>query len=375
MDDRANDLIAALLGGRREELEAANKAVLASRRRCDRGLVGRVEAQVAASPSSAIAFDASGLATVSGAGRSFCGGRFALRSIGELAGALPLQASSRPRQIRFSTLLGASPLTDIGALQAFSAPKSLFQVASQFNCLEAPHAAVVPVAEYLHDPTQGPRAAISAFPGALVRHYAAPAAGDERFVQSQARQVDLLAKALPAKLGRVRSGYLTLDSIADLTGTARALEERFEDLQIGVHDEVEVVFGCDWDGAVDGPRRIAQVLTSTFAGGSYSRGARIAGDLEVVCRQLLRAAYLGTLLAAAALGKRAVVLTMIGGGVFGNPHALIWESILWALDEAERRAPSALEVVLNARLLGEDVSRTAVASECQQRGGVLVDLG
>ena len=52
-------------------------------------------------------------------------------------------------------------LTDIGALQASAPPGSLFQVASQFNCLESPGAYVTPVAAYLGDPTQGPRASIS----------------------------------------------------------------------------------------------------------------------------------------------------------------------------------------------------------------------
>ena len=62
--------------------------------------------------------------------------------------------------------------------------RALFQVASQFNCLEAPGSFVVPVADYLHDPTQGPRASVSAFPATLVRHYAAPQPGGQRFVQA-----------------------------------------------------------------------------------------------------------------------------------------------------------------------------------------------
>ena len=35
------------------------------------------------------------------------------------------------------------------------------------------------------------------------------------------------------------------------------------------------------------------------------------------------------------LGKHTVVLTMIGGGVFGNPRAAIWEAIHHALEEVE----------------------------------------
>ena len=85
--------------------------------------------------------------------------------------------------VRFFVLDGASPVTDIGALQATAPAGSLFQVASQFNCLEAPDARITRVADYIHDPTQGPRASISAFPGTFIRHYAAPTAEGARFVQ------------------------------------------------------------------------------------------------------------------------------------------------------------------------------------------------
>src|SRR5450759_5464986 len=86
----------------------------------------------------------------------------------------------------------------------------------------------------------------------------------------------------------------------------------------------------DRDGAVEGEPLIAQVFTSTLAAGGYGQEGAIAGQAEALCRQLLRAAYVGTLLAAVDLGKERVVLTMIGGGVFGNPHELIVDSIVWA---------------------------------------------
>src|SRR5438874_544794 len=80
-----------------------------------------------------------------------------------------------------------------------------------------------------------------------------------RFEQTAERQVDLLADALPREVARVRHGYLTSDGIADPEGLARAVEERFESIRVGVHDDVEVLLGADFDGAVEGGRRVAQV--------------------------------------------------------------------------------------------------------------------
>ena len=85
---------------------------------------------------------------------------------------------------------------------------------------------------------------------------------------------------------------------------------------------------------------------------------------------LQRAAYLGTLLAAAALGKDRVVLTLIGGGVFGNPIATIWEAIKWATDQVSAVLHRDLFVVVNGRNLSIDQEELYAAA--RSRGGALV---
>jgi hypothetical protein len=225
---------------------------------------------------------------------------------------------------------GRDPVTEIGVLQAMAPASTLFQVASQFNCLEAPSPRLVDVADYLYDPTQGPRAALSAFSATLVRHYAAPDGRGRRFTQSPKHQIDLPAEALPADLGRVKNGYLQASRIRDLGAAAAAVELNFNQIRVGVHDDAQVVFDYSMDGAVEGEPQIAQVFTSTLAAGGYGQGQIIAGPAEALCRQLLRAANLGTLLAAVDLDKERVLLTMIGGGVFGNPHELIIESLVFS---------------------------------------------
>lgn len=129
-----------------------------------------------------------------------------------------------------------------------------------------------------------------------------------------------------------------------------ALEEKFGQLRVGVHDDVEVVLGTNWGGAVaNAPnQRIAQVFTSTIALGGYSHDDG-SHALATVRGQLLRAAYFGTLLAAIALRKHTVVLTLIGGGAFGNPHRSIWDAINWAIAEAEPHVHGVLDVVVNVR--------------------------
>jgi hypothetical protein len=369
--------------GRRQLLDAVERhvaAVVGSSRSGDPSLLGRAEAEVHADPRGCIRFDARGDATVRAVGRTFRGGRFEVPPLCALeARALEVrELAGRPSpRTALWVLDGASPASDIGAMQAAAPPRTLFQVASQFNCLESPGAFIASVVDYLDDPTQGPRASISAWPGTLVRHYAAPAAGGGRFVQTEGGpQIDLLADVCAPGVAAVRNGYLRRQDIADARALALALEARFGAIRIGVHDGVEVVLGRDWDGAVDGAphRTIAQVLTSTIAAGMYGDLDDGDGAVMTICRQLQRAAYLGTLLAAAALGQERVVLTLIGGGVFANPIRTIWEAIGWAFDRVGHYLHRDLLVVVNGRNLGEQIPLDELRAAVVARGGGVLRL-
>ena len=334
-------------------------------------LLARIEDEVAAAPERCFAFAEDGEATLTVAGRTFTAGSFSTPTLGELRARVQARAGAGARgRLALSVLSGAHPLTDIGTLQGTAPPRTLFQVASQFNCLEAPGARVVPVREYIHDSTQGPRASVSAFPGTFLRHYRAPAADGSRFVQRNDGCLNLLGDALGPHAAAVRNGYLA-PSGADLSALATALEARFDQIRVGMHGGVEVVFGHDWSGPVaHGPRRIAQVFTSAMALGGYGRNDGSPGNATVI-RQLQRAAYLGTLLAALDLGCETVVLTMIGGGVFGNPHQAIWSAIHWALAEVEPYVRGTVQILANIRGTLADADRAQVRA----RGGVVVHFG
>lgn len=281
-----------------------------------------------------------------------------------------VQAKATGGRSRLSLLVGAHPLFDIGSLQAGAGPGALFQAASQFNCLEAPGARIVPVRYYLGDSTQGPRASISALPGTLLRHYAAPGPHG-RFTQTDQKDLNLLRDALDPEVARVQSGYLRSAGIRSGSEALRQLNENFEKIRVGVHDNVQVLFGHNWSGPV--PKEnpgIGQVFTSTIALGGYSFGA---SDLRDLCTPLLRAAYLGTLTAAIQTERPTVVLTLIGGGVFGNPLRDIWNAILWALNETDELISEPLDVIVNMRGGIGRLSPEDVHDEVKDREGTIIE--
>jgi hypothetical protein len=236
---------------------------------------------------------------------------------------------------------------------------------------------VVPVSDYFYDATQGPRASISAFPGTLLRHYSAPAANGTRFVQrSDGPEINLLEAVCSPGVASVQSGYLTPGSIARPSVFANTLEAHFDDVRVGIHDDVEVVFGYDWVGPVSrAPHvRIAHVLTSTLAAGSYGSVSSDAAT-HLIILQLQRAAYAGTLLAAAALGKAYAILTLIGGGVFGNPIPIVWQSILWAVDLVQPLLHRDLCVIVNGYSLGQRISAGTLFEDAAARGGTMIVYG
>jgi hypothetical protein len=191
--------------GLRQAIAGHIADVRASAGRGDRDQVAQAEAAVRADPEGAFALDGSGSATLKIPGRDLVAGRFVPLSITELKDQAQARRQDPVRQlgaaepsarVRLWVFDGARPATDIGSLQATAGRGTVFQVASQFNCLESPGPYVTRVTDYFSDPTQGPRAPISPFPAALLRTYAAPGPGRERFVQrTDERQIEHLAGA------------------------------------------------------------------------------------------------------------------------------------------------------------------------------------
>ncbi|MCV7217601.1 hypothetical protein H7J51_20195 [Mycobacterium crocinum] len=226
---------------------------------------------------------------------------------------------------------------------------ALFQVASQFNLLEMVSENVTPeqgVTRYASDPTQGPACAIAAGAATIYRNYFVPF--EDGIGQTADRQIDALAslgEALSERTGHpvgalweMRNGY-ALCTAAGLTAINRALVDTSAhewdslrgQLAIGLHRDVEVT-----DAKGPGRRLVSQAFCSALPLG-YSRLPR--RDWELFARLVLEATYEATLLAAAeqaaAGGSNIVLLTRVGGGVFGNEGSWIDHAIERALNAVE----------------------------------------
>ena len=222
---------------------------------------------------------------------------------------------------------------------------AMFQVASQFNLLEMTGPDVTPedgVTRYASDHTQGPACAVAAGAATIYRNYFVPV-GDETG-QTRERQLDGLrhvGDALSRHLGRpvsdlweMRNGY-AMCSQSGLEAITRLLADGGEELRdelrgwlaIGTHYDVEVT------DVREGERR---TVSQAFCSGlpvAYGGGRRPAW--EALARVVLEATYEATLLAAVGRESYVVLLTRVGGGVFGNADEWIDDAIVRAIKIVE----------------------------------------
>ena len=285
-------------------------------------------------------------------GRRMCSGRFENPSLAELQEQMPA-ANGRPTTVR-------EIVADVQALHRDSANAgALFQVASQFNTLEMASPSVTPeagVSGYEYDHTQGPACAIACGAGTIWRNYFADVDGERG--QTADRQIDNLAD-LVSNAGvtvTMRNGYAlpTDQQLRTLVTHIDSLDADQRNilgslLRVGIQWNAEVTLG----GA-------GHTVTQAYCSGvpiAYSSQTNEAW--ESLARLILDATYDATLTAgrtnAQATGNSTVYLTLIGGGVFGNPAAWIVSAIERAI---ERHANSGLDVVIvsyggpNAKLSG-----------------------
>lgn len=287
---------------------------------------------------------------------------------------------------------------DIGAIQAhpFFEKKTAFQVASNFNLLEGTDYSVSPdnfgLDNYYNDNTQGPKACLSAFPGAFFRTYGifaqqnlahylskdADAKSPLQWRQSRDQQINLLRNtAIP-----VENGYIRLYK---LSGNSYAFSDVLENIQkaavkekyvydllgamnIGFHRDIQVLFGNQSEEIFHQAlfRRkpiIHQVFMAALDLGSANRWLKqsnldlisddsfrsqfekYADSATILAKALLHAGYEGAIGAACMHGAEKIVLTQIGGGVFENDKEWIQSAILDVLKKYKNFR--SLQVYLN----------------------------
>lgn len=216
---------------------------------------------------------------------------------------------------------------------------AMFQVASQFNLLETGSPDVIPEAGlsgYDERRTQGPACAVACGAGTIYRNYFATVAGG--MGQSADRQIDCLSDLANEldntdnRLWEMRNGFClaTADGLAEIAD--RVADEAERDrlmglLRIGVHQFTEVTISEEH-------HPVSQAYCSALPIAYCDHPVE---SWEPFARLVLDGAYEATLAAAAANAQsdeatNRVYLTLLGGGVFGNPTGWILDSIERAME-------------------------------------------
>ncbi|MEM6472010.1 MAG: hypothetical protein AAF802_20790 [Planctomycetota bacterium] len=209
---------------------------------------------------------------------------------------------------------------------------AVFQVASQFNCLEmaAPH--VVPedgVGIYENDRTQGSACSICAGAGTIYRNYFTVVNG--RRGQTRNNQIDCLGEVgrhFGGEVWTMVNGYCfpTSSGLAQIENrlascTSRELDEVRAKVKIGVQSNTEVTIS-------EANQLVTQVFCSALPI-SYSDIPK--SRWNHFPRLILDATYEATFHIAVQnlmrTGCRKLYLTLVGGGVFGNKLDWILSSI------------------------------------------------
>lgn len=293
-------------------------------------------------------------------GRVMRCGRFETPTLGELR-QRAAQGSEYLQRTTFSEVVGDVRHFHLDPSHA----RVLFQVASQFNTLEMADPSVTPeegVGIYEYDHTQGPTCAIACGAGTIFRNYFVPIRG--RFGQTADQQIDCLAD-VGAFLGNhnsslwsMRNGYMTPSHHG-----LQLLNQRLEAMSETQLDHVRSLLriGLQWDTEVTlAPE--AHVVSQAYCSGLPLNYVSHSHDQwEPLARLILEAAYDATLCAAVvnhrAGGSSQVYLTLLGGGVFGNPTSWIVDALLWAL---KRHANAGLGVEIVSYRSSKPEVQTAV---------------
>jgi len=256
-------------------------------------------------------------------GRSFHAGEFTTPALNSLRHIIQIPSSGNAIRI-------GEMVADVQSLhQDPLNTNAVFQVASQFNCLEmaAPH--IVPedgVGIYQNDFTQGPACCICAGGGTIYRNYFVENNG--RLGQTSDSQIDCLA-GISRYFDNINGKYWAMQNGNGLAEIEQRLSNSSESqldeirgkLMVGVQADTEITVG-------NSSHRVTQVFCSALPI-AYSEIA--AENWNHFPRLILDATY--EMVFYAALQNRyktgcpILYLTLVGGGVFGNKLDWILSSI------------------------------------------------
>lgn len=267
--------------------------------------------------------------------RSFEAGKFSTPTLEQLRCDSTIPSDSS-HELRISEIV-----EDVRELHLDHANRNaVFQVASQFNCLEMISPYVTPeegVGIYEKDRTQGPVCSICAGAGTIFRNYLAIVNG--RTGQSRDNQVDCLSEIgrhfenETRNLWKMQNGYCfpTDTGLAQIEELLANSDEATLDLiraklQVGIQSDTQVTIS-----------ESNHLVTQVFCSGlpiSYSDIP--SSKWDYFPRLILDATYEATFHVAlrnlATTGCNKLFLTLVGGGVFGNELEWILNSIARSLE-------------------------------------------
>lgn len=262
-------------------------------------------------------------------GQRFEAGSFSVHSLEDIAQPTTSNINALPPfELHVRTSHAGLPSVDVANLQAHAQAGTLFQVASNFNCVEVAHHSVHPdggnfVSNLAIDSTQGPAASASGGVSAITRVHAPfydPNINSNDWGQTIHRQVELLGHPLIAHHFPVTNGKLIFHGTEPTDYNPDAL---FKHIRIGLHRRVRPYFGLrrpPFMEYFENPPSIDQVFVAAL---NHRAPKPHPHHLESKTKMLLKAAYHGTYRAAIQCQNPQMVLTLIGGGSFANPPAYI----------------------------------------------------
>ena len=270
-------------------------------------------------------------------------GSFESMSLGDIRKKIPFSALSREKS---TVRVVQGDIKDFHSRREHN--MSLFQVASQFNCLEMINPSITPehgVTRYANDLTQGPACSISAGAATIYRNYLIPRNGI--LGQTKTSQIDcsqVLRRRLASdmeveasELWSTQNGYafFTDKGLKMLREhlnrcNQKQIDQYSELLEIGVHRDCSVTLEHAPQNQL-----VSQVFCSALPI-SYNqvRESNLA-DWKPIAQLILNASYKATLMQAVVnkitTGNATVFLTLVGGGAFGNPKEWIYDAMLDAI--------------------------------------------
>ena len=242
-------------------------------------------------------------------------------------------------------------------------PGALFQVASQFNCLEMVNPNNIPeygITIYKYDRTQGPSCAIACAAATLYRNYFAITSNNNigQTENDQINNLDKVEKIFDSSYFWLKNGYLFSDKkkIDELNLIIDEHEDQImSKLEFGLNLNTEVCFSDRFVKTKD-KVLVSQIFCSAI---SCSYSGIDNARWEKLARIILKSCYEATLLSAIYNrnngGTNKVFLTFIGGGAFGNDIDWIIDAINYAIDSI-RVYNSDLEInICHYRRINEDI--------------------